>query len=641
MAASTTTRPVKPMLPVKDPVPSDIDIAQSIKPLPIVVIAEDRLGLQPDEYELYGTTKAKVRLNVRDRLQNAPNGKYVVVAGISPTPLGEGKSTTTVGLCQSLGAYLNKKVLTCIRQPSQGPTFGIKGGAAGGGYSQVIPMEEMNLHLTGDIHAITAANNLLAAAIDVRMFHERAQSDDALFRRLSPADKKGKRSFAPVMLRRLKKLGINKTDPDELTAEEKSAFVRLDIDPESVTWRRVMDINDRFLRGVKVGTGPEERGQDRDTGFDITVSSEIMAVLALASDVADMRDRLGAMVIGNDKKGNAVTADDLGAGGALTVLMKDAILPTLLQTLEGTPVFVHAGPFANIAHGNSSIIADQIGLKLVGPEGFVVTEAGFGADIGMEKFMNIKCRASGLTPDCAVIVATVRALKMHGGGPPVVAGTPLPHEYTTENVELVTKGCCNLERHITNAKMYGVPVVIAINAFATDTAAELEAVRTAALEAGAEAAVVTRHHALGGAGAVELAEAVVAACHKPHDFKFLYDAELPIKEKIEIIAKRTYGAADISYSPQAEAQIDKYTRMGFDKLPICMAKTQYSFSHDATLKGAPSGFTLPIRDVRASVGAGFVYPLVGNMMTMPGLPTRPCFYDIDIDPETGRIVGLS
>mmetsp|Transcript_23440 Transcript_23440/g.51458 ORF Transcript_23440/g.51458 Transcript_23440/m.51458 type:complete len:637 (+) Transcript_23440:214-2124(+) len=630
----------KPILPVISPAPSDIEIAQAIDPVHISQIATS-LGLKDDEYELYGIHKAKVKLTVKDRLADAPLGKYVVVAGITPTPLGEGKSTTTVGLCQALGAYLKKKVVTCVRQPSQGPTFGIKGGAAGGGYSQVIPMEEMNLHLTGDIHAITAANNLLAAAIDVRMFHEKAQTDEALFNRLCPKDKEGKRAFAPVMLRRLAKLGISKTDPEELTPEERGRFARLDIDPASISWRRVMDTNDRFLRSVTVGQGSEERGQERLTGFDITVASEIMAVLALSTDLADMRERLGRMVIGNSRAGEPVTADDLGVGGALTVLMKDAIMPTLMQTLEATPVLVHAGPFANIAHGNSSIIADQIALRLVGQDGFCVTEAGFGADIGMEKFMNIKCRASGLTPDCAVIVATVRALKMHGGGPPVVAGTPLHHDYKTENVGLVSAGCCNLERHIQNAKNFGIPVVVAVNQFATDTPAELEAVRSAAIAAGADAAVVCNHHGLGGAGATDLGEAVVAACSKPKSFSFTYDVNLPIKDKIEAIAKSVYRAAGVSYSPEAEAQIEKFTRMGFDKLPICMAKTQYSFSHDAKEKGAPSGFILPIRDIRASVGAGFVFPLVGSMMTMPGLPTRPCFYEIDIDLKTGKIVGLS
>lgn len=633
-------RPTKPLLPVQTPVPSDIDIAQSIEPLHIAKIA-DALGLTAEEYDLYGTHKAKVKLSVRHKYASSPDGKYVVVAGITPTPLGEGKSTTTVGLCQALGAYLHKKVITCVRQPSQGPTFGIKGGAAGGGYSQVVPMEEMNLHLTGDIHAITAANNLLAAAIDVRIFHENSQSDEALFNRLCPADKQGKRTFAPVMFKRLQKLGIRKTDPSELTPEEKCKFARLDIDPEGISWRRVMDTNDRFLRQITIGQGSEERNMTRTSGFDIAVSSEIMAVLALASDLQDMRARLGRMVIGNSKAGEPITADDLGVGGALTVLMKDTIEPTLMQTLEATPVLVHAGPFANIAHGNSSIVADQIALKLAGPDGYVVTEAGFGADIGMEKFMNIKCRTSGLVPNCCVLVATVRALKMHGGGPNVVAGTPLNHAYTTENVELVSNGCCNLERHIDNARKYGVPVVVAINRFANDTDAELEAVKTRALAAGAEAAVICSHHAEGGFGALALAEAVVAACQQPVKFKFLYDTKLPIKDKIETIARETYHAAGVSYSPEAEAAIERFTAMGFADLPICMAKTQYSFSHDPTQKGAPSGFILPIRDIRASVGAGFLYPLVGNMMTMPGLPTRPCFYDIDIDPVTGKIVGLS
>uniref|UniRef100_A0A061RJS7 Formate--tetrahydrofolate ligase n=1 Tax=Tetraselmis sp. GSL018 TaxID=582737 RepID=A0A061RJS7_9CHLO len=626
-------------LECKSPVPSDIEIAQSVEPEDITKVAR-RMGLRPNEVFSYGPTKAKVTLDVLERLKDAPLGNYVCVAGVTPTPLGEGKSTTTVGLCQALGAHLNKKVITCIRQPSQGPTFGIKGGAAGGGYSQVIPMEEMNLHLTGDIHAITAANNLLAAAIDSRMFHENSQKDDALFRRLCPADKQGRRRFAPVMLKRLRKLGIDKTDPDTLTEEEVSRFARLDIDPETITWRRVMDINDRFLREVQVGCAPTERGQVRLTGFDISVASEIMAVLALATSVEDMRDRLGRMVVANSRKGEPITADDLGVGGALMVLMKDTIMPTLLQTLERTPAFIHAGPFANIAHGNSSIIADQMALKLVGEEGFVVTEAGFGADIGMEKFMNIKCRTSGLKPSAVVIVATVRALKSHGGGPKVTPGTPLPHEYTNENVELVKAGCSNVVRHIENAKKFGVPVVVAINQFATDTEAELQAVKEACIKAGAFDAVVSDNHARGGEGAVALAEAVISACSQPCDFRFTYPLDLPIKDKIESIAKDLYGAAGVEYSEQAEKEIARFTKMGLDKLPICMAKTQYSFSHDPELKGAPTGFILPIRDVRASAGAGFVFPLVGSMMTMPGLPTRPAYYDIDLDLETGKVVGL-
>lgn len=626
-------------LKLVSPVPSDIEIAQAATLKPITQIAEE-LGIQPDELEMYGKYKAKVRLSTRDRLADRPSGKYIDVTAITPTPLGEGKTTTTVGLSQAMGAHLGKKVITCIRQPSMGPTFGIKGGAAGGGYSQVIPMEDFNLHLTGDIHAITAANNLLAAAIDTRMFHESRQSDEALFRRLCPPAKDGSRSFSPIMLRRLKKLGIDKTDPADLTEGEISRFVRLDIDPDTITWNRVVDINDRFLRGITIGKGPKELGFTRETGYDITVASEIMAILALTTGLADMRERLGRMVIGANKQGEPVTADDLGVGGALTVLMKDAIMPNLMQTLEGTPAFVHAGPFANIAHGNSSIVADQIALKLVGEDGYVLTESGFGADIGMEKFFNIKCRYSGLVPDCVVLVATIRALKMHGGGPKVSAGQPLDPAYTDENLELLEAGCGNMVAHIKNARRYGVPVVVAVNRFHTDTDAEVEVVRQAALAAGAEDAVMSNHWAEGGAGSVELGKAVIAACEKPSDFNFLYSLDLSIKEKIETIAKETYGAAGVEFTPKAEKQIELYNKAGFDKLPICMAKTHLSLSHDPNLKGAPTDFVVPIREIRASVGAGFLYPLVGEMSTMPGLPTRPVFYDVDLDLETGRVIGL-
>jgi formyltetrahydrofolate synthetase len=574
---------------------------------------------------------------VLDRLKDVPNGKYVDVTAITPTPLGEGKSTTMVGLSQALGAHMGKRVFTCIRQPSQGPTFGIKGGAAGGGYSQVVPMEDFNLHLTGDIHAITAANNLAAAAIDARMFHESYQSDEKLFNALCPPDKAGQRSFAPSMLKRLAKLGIEKTDPNELTEEEIGRFVRLDIDPDGITWRRVVDTNDRFLREITVGEGPEEKGFTRKTGYDITVASEIMAILALTTDLADMRERFGRVVIGTSRSGEAVTCEDLGVAGAMTVLMKDAIKPTLMQTLEDTPVFVHSGPFANIAHGNSSIIADKIALKLAD---YVVTESGFGADIGMEKFFDIKCRYSGLIPNVVVLVATVRALKMHGGGPKVVAGKPLAPEYTDENLELLKAGLANMQVHIKNALRFGIPVVVAVNSFASDTPAEVEMVRKAAVEAGAEDAVVARHWMEGGAGAVALGEAVVKAAEKPSNFQFLYPLELPIKDKIEIICKVIYGADGVDYSPEAEAKIETYTRLGFDKLPMCMAKTHLSLSHDASLKGVPKGFRVPIRDVRASVGAGFLYPLLGTMRTMPGLPTRPVYYDVDLDLETGRVVGL-
>ncbi|MFA5836147.1 MAG: formate--tetrahydrofolate ligase [Bellilinea sp.] len=620
------------------PVPSDIEVAQAATLKPIAQIAEE-LGLLPEEIEFYGPYKAKVKLEVLDRLKAIPNGKYVDVTAITPTPLGEGKTTTTVGLSQALGAHLGKSVMTCIRQPSQGPTFGIKGGAAGGGYSQVIPMEDFNLHLTGDIHAISAANNLLAAAIDVRIMHEAEATDEQMFIRLFPKDKKGVRHFAINMRNRMKKLGITYTDPEQMTPEERVRFCRLDIDPETITFRRVVDTSDRFLRGITIGRGTEEQGHQRETGYDITVASEIMAILALTTSLADMRKRFGEIVIGRNKRGEAVTADDLGVAGAMTVLMRDAIKPTLMQTVEGTPVFVHAGPFANIAHGNSSILADMIGLKLAD---YVVTESGFGSDMGMEKFFDIKCRYSGLVPNVVVLVATIRALKMHGGGPKVVAGRPLDPAYTNENLDLLKAGLGNLLAHIGIARKYGIPVVVAVNSFATDTEAELELVRKAAVdEGGAEAAVVCRHWELGGEGALELAKEVVKAAEKPSQFHFLYPLDRTIKEKIETIAREVYGADGVDYEPLAEERIQAYTDLGFDKLPICMAKTHLSLSHDANVKGVPKGYRIPVRDVRASVGAGFLYPLLGTMSTMPGLPTRPGFYDVDVDLETGQVVGLS
>ncbi|KAG0768105.1 hypothetical protein G6F57_003813 [Rhizopus arrhizus] len=637
-------RTITPLsLKLNTPVPSDIDIAMSQTPKLITDLSKE-LGLTASELEPYGPTKAKVSLDVLKRLGHRKDGNYIVVAGITPTPLGEGKSTTTIGLVQALGAHLNKMAFACVRQPSQGPTFGIKGGAAGGGYSQVIPMDEFNLHLTGDIHAVTAANNLLAAAIDARIFHENTQTDKALFNRLCPA-KKGVRNFAPVMLKRLEKLGIHKTNPNDLTPEEVSRFVRLDIDTDTITWQRVMDTNDRFLRKITIGQNPTEKGMERSAGFDIAVASEVMAVLALATDLKDMRERLGKMVVASSKAGDPITADDLGIGGALTVLMKDAIKPTLMQTLEGTPVLVHAGPFANIAHGNSSILADKIALKLAGSDdnlepGYVVTEAGFGADIGMEKFFNIKCRVSGLVPNAVVLVATVRALKMHGGGPDVVAGKPLSDIYTQENLDILRKGCSNLVKHIQNVKKFGVPVVVAINKFTTDTDAEMELIREISLSAGADDAVACNHWAQGGMGAVDLGNAVIRTCEKStRDFKFLYELSLPIEQKIEIICRDLYGADGVEYSDLAKEKIATYTRQGFASLPICMAKTQYSFSHDPQLKGAPTGFIIPIRDIRASVGAGFLYPLVGSMQTLPGLPTRPCFFDVDLS-EDGQVVGL-
>ncbi|MFZ5822431.1 MAG: formate--tetrahydrofolate ligase [Chloroflexota bacterium] len=634
------TRKFTPIpLELRTPVPSDIDIAQEQMEhaKPITQIAEE-LGILPEELELYGSHKAKIKLEILERLKDRPDGKYIDVTAITPTPLGEGKTTTTVGVSQALGAHLGKNVMTVIRQPSQGPTFGIKGGAAGGGYSQIIPMEDFNLHLTGDIHAITAAHNLCAAALDVRIMHEaKTPDDEKLFNALCPPDKKGSRSFSPAMLRRLKKLGINKTNPEDLTPEEKRRFARLDIDPNNIQWRRVIDVNDRFLRGITVGKGPDETGFERETGYDITVASEIMAILALTTGLEDMRERLGRMVVALNKNGEAVTAEDLGVAGAMTVLMKDAIKPNLMQTLEGTPAIVHAGPFANIAHGQSSIIADKIALKMAD---YVITESGFGADIGMEKFMDIKCRYSGLVPNVVVLVATVRALKMHGGGPKVVAGKPLAPEYTDENLDLLKKGLPNMVQHVENALKYGVNVVVAVNSFANDTPAEVEMVRKAAIEAGAMDAVVSRHWMEGGKGAIALAEAVVKACEKPSNFKFLYPLNISVKEKIETIAREIYRADGVDYTPEAEAKIEQFTKLGFGDLPLCMAKTHLSFSDKADQKGAPRGFRVTISDIRASVGAGFLYPLLGTMRTMPGLPTRPVFYDVDLDLKTGKVLGL-
>lgn len=638
-------------LPIKtkSPVPSDIAISRAQHPKQITQIAAE-LGIASHELEPYGAYKAKVDLTLLSRLAHRRNGKYVLVSGITPTPLGEGKSTTTLGLTQAIGAHLNRIAFANVRQPSMGPTFGIKGGAAGGGYSQVIPMDEFNLHLTGDIHAISAANNLLAAAIDTRMFHEATQKDGPLYRRLVPANK-GKREFQTVMFRRLKKLGINKTNPDDLTEEEIHRFARLDIDPDTINWRRVLDVNDRHLRGITIGQAPTEKGLTRETGFDISVASECMAILALSNDLADLRERLGRMVIGSSRSGDPITCDDIGAGGALTALMKDAIKPNLMQSLEGTPVFVHAGPFANISIGNSSILADKIALKVTGTEsdedheakaGFVVTEAGFDFTMGGERFFNIKCRSSGLVPDVVVIVATIRALKVHGGGPEISAGAPLPEAYRTENIDLLRAGCVNLKKHISNARSYGVPVVVAINKFSTDTDAEVQVIREEAVAAGAEAAVPANHWAEGGRGALDLAKAVVEASSKPKpDFKLLYTLEgNTTEERIEQIAKNMYGAAGVEFSELARRKLDIYTRQGFGNLPICIAKTQYSLSHDPSLKGAPTGFVVPIRDVRLAFGAGYLYALAADIQTIPGLPTAPGYLNVDVDPVTGEIDGL-
>ncbi|CAK7245959.1 MAG: tetrahydrofolate synthase [Sporothrix thermara] len=645
---SLKNRHIVPLpLKLKEPVPSDIAVSRSQRPKQITSVAAE-IGITEAELEPYGAYKAKVDLTVLKRLEHRKNGRYVVVTGITPTPLGEGKSTTTMGVAQALGAHLGRLTFANVRQPSQGPTFGIKGGAAGGGYSQVIPMDEFNMHLTGDIHAITAANNLLAAAIETRMFHENTQKDGPLYKRLVPA-KNGKRVFAPVMFRRLKKLGIDKTDPDSLTPEEITKFARLDIDPETITWKRVLDVNDRHLRGVTVGTAPTEKGQTRETGFDISVASECMAILALSTSLSDMRERLGRMVVATSRGGDPVTCDDIGAGGALTALMKDAIKPNLMQSLEGTPVFVHAGPFANISIGNSSILADKLALKLAGTEpdedpatkaGFVVTEAGFDFTMGGERFFNIKCRTSGLVPDVVVVVATVRALKVHGGGPAIAPGAPLHAVYREENVEILRNGCVNLRKHIANAKTYGVPVVVAINKFSTDTEAEIAVVREEAIAAGAEDAILANHWAEGGKGAVDLAKAIIEASEKPKDFRLLYSLEGTVQERIEKIARDMYGAAAVEFSELAQKKVDTYTRQGFGNLPICVAKTQYSLSHDPDLKGAPSGFTVPIRDVRMAAGAGYLYALAADIQTIPGLPTAPGYLNVDVDVETGEIDGL-
>jgi len=578
------------------PVPSDLEIAQAAEVQPILEIAQS-IGIAEEDIILYGPYKGKVKL---DAIKHAPAGKkakYIDVTAITPTPLGEGKSTTTVGLTEGLG-YLGKKAACAIRQPSMGPTFGIKGGAAGGGYSQVVPMEDFNLHLTGDLHAITAAHNLTAAAIDARIYHESRWSDAFL---------------------------------------EKQGLTRLNIDPDNISWRRVVDINDRALRNIIIGMGEKADGVLRETGFDITVASEIMAILALATDLKDMRERIGRMIVAYNKKGEPITAEDIGTAGAMTVLMKDAIMPNLMQTLEGQPAFVHAGPFANIAHGNSSIIADRVASGYVD---YLVTESGFGADIGMEKFFNIKCRNSGMIPDAVVLVATVRALKMHGGGPKVTPGRDLDPVYKEENLELVEKGCDNLMAHIKNTNKFGIPVVVAINTFPTDTAAEQEIVRKKAVEAGAFDTVIANHWAEGGEGAADLAKAVIKACEEPSHFKYLYDLEKSIKDKIEIIAREMYGADGVEYSAEAEKKIKQYTDLGYGDLPICMAKTHLSLSHDPLLKGAPKGFTFPITDIRLSAGAGFLYPLAGDVRTMPGLGTKPAYMSIDIDPETGKVTGL-
>ncbi len=562
---------------------SDLDIAKRAQLRHIHEIAA-QMGLDEGDLDTYGSPHvAKLRGEVLAKVSERASGKYIDVTAITPTPFGEGKSTTAVGLAQGLQKIGKRSVLT-LRQPSQGPTFGIKGGAAGGGYSQVVPMDIFNLHLTGDIHAVSAANNLLAAMIDNRLL------------RGNP----------------------------------------LDIDVDTITWRRVLDVNDRSLRDIVIGLGGRMDGVTRQTGFDIAVASEVMAILALTTSLSDMRARFGRIVIGMNKDKQPVTAEDIGAAGAMTVLMKDALRPNLLQTLENTPALVHAGPFANIAHGNSSVLADLIGIRC---GEYLVTESGFGADIGAEKFFNIKCRASGLKPDAAVLVVTVRALKSHSGKYRVVAGRGLPEEMLAENVADVEAGASNLVKQIENVRAHGVTPVVAVNAFASDHPSELASIQRIATENGAIGAAICHHHARGGDGARELAEMVVTAANTANEFRYLYDLEQPIRAKIEAIATQIYGAAAVSYTPLARRQIRSYEESGFGNLPICMAKTHLSLSHDANRKGAPQGFTLPISEVRASIGAGFIYPLCGDMRTMPGLSAHPAAENVDLS-EDGEVEGL-
>jgi formate--tetrahydrofolate ligase len=568
--------------------PSSLEIARSVTPRPIIELARE-LGLRDDEVELYGPYKAKVKLAGITRLEaeaaaSGRRGKYVVVTAITPTPLGEGKTTTNIGLVQGLNR-IGRRAAVCIRQPSLGPVFGIKGGAAGGGYSQVIPMEDVNLHLTGDNHAVGAAHNLLAAFVDNSLTHGNP----------------------------------------------------LGIDPLGVLWPRVVDISDRAVRKAIIGLGGRENGYPRETEWQITVASEVMAVLALASDLQDLRRRLGRMVVATTFDGRRITAEDLKCAGSMTVLLLDAIKPNLLQTLEGGPAFVHCGPFANIAHGNNSVLADRLALATCE---IACTEAGFGADMGAEKFFDIKCRQSGLRPDAAVMVATVRALKMHGGVGRIVAGKPLDPALAEENVDAVRKGSANLAAQIENVRVFNVPVVVAVNHYPDDTEAEVAAIREVALAAGARDVVVSRHFAEGGAGAEDLARAVWAAAEEgAPDFRLLYPDDLPLREKIETVAVRIYGARGVDELPAATKALKLYEDLGFGALPVCMAKTHLSLSHDPGLKGRPTGFRVPIREVRLSAGAGFITPLLGEMRTMPGLPSHPAGESIDIDSD-GNIVGL-
>jgi formate--tetrahydrofolate ligase len=562
--------------------PSDLEIASaaSLKPLADVAGAA---GIPLQHLEPYGSGAAKIGLGAIADMADRPRAKYVVVSAITPTPLGEGKTTTTVGLGQGFG-HIGKEATVALRQPAMGPTFGIKGGAAGGGYSQVVPMELLNLHLTGDTHAVTAAHNLCSAALDAHLFHGN----------------------------------------------------ELGLDLGAITWRRVLDVNDRALRNVVIGLGGRLDGVPRESGFDITAASEVMATLALATDLGDLRARLGRIVVGYTRSGDPVTAEELQVAGAMAVVLREAIKPNLMQTLENTPALIHTGPFGNIATGNSSIVADLIGIRM---GDFLVTEAGFGADMGAERFFNIKCRASGLVPDAAVLVATVRGLKAHSGRYRIVAGKPLPEALLEPHPDHVHEGGDNLRKQLDNMRIHGCTPVVAINAFPEDHPEDLAAIAEIAAEHGARSAVST-HFEDGGAGAAELAEAVAEAAIEESRFQLLYPDELPLRDKIETIATQVYGADGVDLSPQAARQLDTYERAGFGHLPVCVAKTHLSISSDPSLPGAPRGWRLPVREVRASVGAGFVYPICGDMRTMPGLGTAPALHRIDIDAD-GEIVGLS
>ncbi len=562
--------------------PSDLEIARGATLKPIDGIGEG-MGLRPDLLEPYGRDVMKIRLEAIEELADRPKAKYVVVSAVTPTPLGEGKTTTTVGLGQAM-SHIGKRATVAIRQPSMGPTFGIKGGAAGGGYSQVVPMEILNLHLTGDFHAVTAAHNLLSAMVDNHLHKGNASG----------------------------------------------------LDLNNITWRRALDVNDRALRNTVVGLGSRMDGVTRQTGFDITAASEVMAILALSVSLAEMRERLGRIVVGYTPEGTPVTSEQIGGAGAMAVIMREAIKPNLMQTLENTPVLVHAGPFGNIATGNSSIVADLIGIR--GGD-FLITEAGFGADMGAERFFNIKCRAAGLIPDAAVVVATVRALKAHSGKFKIVAGKPLSEDLLAENPDDVHAGGANLRKQIENIRIHGVSPVVAINAFPDDHESEHRAIMEIAEEMGARVAVAN-HFGKGGAGATELAEVVTEAAEEKSSFAFLYPDNASLRDKIETVAAKVYGADGVDYSAAAARQLDTYERAGFGHLPVCIAKTHLSISSDPTLKGAPTGWRLPVREVRASVGAGFVYPICGDMMTMPGLGAAPAAMSIDLD-ENGEIVGLS